>query len=262
MSEHATEKNILHSIYGWILSILLAVAGVSLAVACVQIYRLGASPFTRESIAAAFHTIRIPVFLCLGGIFGGLLLTLFAPQAPVKLRGKVESKATLARLRTRVDPLACDPIWQEKLKKEPKIRIALRIGFALLAVAAAIPVLVYLCDGSHFTMELNESVLGLALMTIPFVLITGVAALAEIALENASISREIALVKELITQGGANGVGNKPSQKKLSNGALWGIRVAILLLAALLLILGSQNGGMADVLGKAVKICTECIGLG
>ena len=26
--------------------------------------------------------------------------------------------------------------------------------------------------------------------------------------------------------------------------------------------LGVLNGGMADVLGKAIRICTECIGLG
>ena len=32
--------------------------------------------------------------------------------------------------------------------------------------------------------------------------------------------------------------------------------------AVLLIVLGIINGGMADVLNKAVKICTECIGLG
>ena len=32
--------------------------------------------------------------------------------------------------------------------------------------------------------------------------------------------------------------------------------------AVALVVLGIFNGGMGDVLAKAVKICTECIGLG
>ena len=43
---------------------------------------------------------------------------------------------------------------------------------------------------------------------------------------------------------------------------LWSVRGAILMLAVVFIIVGIVNGGMADVLGKAVRICTECIGLG
>lgn len=41
--------------------------------------------------------------------------------------------------------------------------------------------------------------------------------------------------------------------------ALW---AALLGLGLLLTVLGVLNGGMDDVLTKAVKICSECIGLG
>ena len=40
------------------------------------------------------------------------------------------------------------------------------------------------------------------------------------------------------------------------------IMTAILAVGALFVILGIANGGMADVVQKAIKICTECIGLG
>lgn len=39
-------------------------------------------------------------------------------------------------------------------------------------------------------------------------------------------------------------------------------RIAVLVLAMTLLALGIANGGMRDVLVKAINICTECIGLG
>ena len=41
--------------------------------------------------------------------------------------------------------------------------------------------------------------------------------------------------------------------------ALW---AALFAAALLLIVLGVLNGGARDVLAKAVRICSECIGLG
>lgn len=41
--------------------------------------------------------------------------------------------------------------------------------------------------------------------------------------------------------------------------ALW---AALFAAALVLIVLGVLNGGARDVLAKAVKICSECIGLG
>ncbi|MBQ9859332.1 MAG: thioredoxin [Clostridia bacterium] len=40
------------------------------------------------------------------------------------------------------------------------------------------------------------------------------------------------------------------------------VRLALLAVGLFLLIYGFATGGIADVLTKAVNICTECIGLG
>lgn len=40
------------------------------------------------------------------------------------------------------------------------------------------------------------------------------------------------------------------------------LRLALLVLALTLIVLGVLNGGLHSVLIKAVNICTECIGLG
>ncbi len=50
----------------------------------------------------------------------------------------------------------------------------------------------------------------------------------------------------------------KPRETKTPKG----VYLFCYLLAAALIILGVLNGGMRDVLIKAVRICTECIGLG
>ena len=43
---------------------------------------------------------------------------------------------------------------------------------------------------------------------------------------------------------------------------LWGVRLAVLVVAIVFIILGVMNGGANDVLIKAINICTECIGMG
>ena len=40
------------------------------------------------------------------------------------------------------------------------------------------------------------------------------------------------------------------------------LRIALLAVAVMMIVAGTFNGSARDVFGKAVKICTECIGLG
>ena len=55
---------------------------------------------------------------------------------------------------------------------------------------------------------------------------------------------------------------SKETKSKDKEKTMLAVRIILTVLALLLIILGIMNGGMADVLAKAVKICTECIGLG
>ncbi|MBR3964693.1 MAG: thioredoxin [Clostridia bacterium] len=43
---------------------------------------------------------------------------------------------------------------------------------------------------------------------------------------------------------------------------IFAVRAAVLVIAAVFIVVGALNGGLADVLAKAIAICTECIGLG
>ena len=43
---------------------------------------------------------------------------------------------------------------------------------------------------------------------------------------------------------------------------VWVVRCAVAVIGVAFVVLGVLNGGMEDVLGKAIRICTECIGLG
>ena len=83
----------IHLIYSIVLSVMLCIAGICLMVACVGTYRSGDQPFSRQSVAAAFSPIAVPVLLCLGLIIIGFLLDLFLPKNGKKSSQKQEKTA-------------------------------------------------------------------------------------------------------------------------------------------------------------------------
>lgn len=73
--------------------------------------------------------------------------------------------------------------------------------------------------------------------------------------ERKTYSGEEASIENAQTDSGA-------SREKRARLAKTAARAAMFALAVALLALGAANGGMRDVLVKAINICTECIGLG
>ena len=70
----------------------------------------------------------------------------------------------------------------------------------------------------------------------------------------------------LLLPGGAKKriAGQKGAMKKgkESPKAVFAVRIGLIAIGLGILIAGAATGGMADVLAKAVKLCTECVGLG
>ncbi len=68
----------------------------------------------------------------------------------------------------------------------------------------------------------------------------------------------------LLMGAGDEGAAGPAEGGKVENLAPGGKKLqrALLLAALVLLVLGVFNGSAGDVFGKAVKICTECVGLG
>lgn len=88
-----TKKRI-HFLYSVLLSVMLAITGICLCVACAGIYFSGKQPFTPESVAAAFRYISIPVYLCIALALGGLILDAVFPAESKKRSGKKIDRAT------------------------------------------------------------------------------------------------------------------------------------------------------------------------
>ena len=257
-------KRWIHLLYGIALATLIVITGICLIVSCVQIYKLGDSPFTRERIGEALRSLQLPLIACVAGAVIGAALSLVLPFE-TKTKGDFDGRIALARLHRRINPVECPFDLREKLKKESEHRVELRVLCALFCAVVSLPALIYLLDFSHYTEDLNGSVVSAMYLVVPTLLICGAALLCEQHFERLSIVRETALVKDLIAQGKTSGWGQHATavpETEEHRVAMWVLRILLVGAAVVMIVNGVGNGGMADVLNKAIKICTECIGLG
>ena len=254
-------KNRLHLIYSIVLSVMLAVAGILLVIACVGIYNSGNKPFTPESVAAAFSGIAVPVWLCVALVIGGFALDGFFPAGVKKQKIEKQYATILARLREKLDLPSCDEALRRGILREQKSRkLHKAVTLVLLAVGSAV-FLSYGANPANFhqseitaSMEKAMYVL-LPCMAVPF----GYAVFAAFRAKK-SMLKEIGLVKAALA---ASPAGSRPSPAaKDRSRSLLAARWAILGIGVVILVYGFFAGGTNDVLTKAINICTECVGLG
>ena len=259
-----TKKTIqnIRLIFSIVLSLMLIATGILLMISCVGIYKIGNRPFTTENISAAFAKIAIPVWITVALTIVGIIATLFFPNEKKRVKAIKEKKSTLALLQKKLNMDACDQNTLTLIKKEQKTHTVLQIGAIAIVCAAAVPAVIYAFDFNNYSADYNASVIAACLWILPCTLVAMGVSVAFVYLENASVERQIGYIKSAIAQ--SKSVVSAPvapkncDRKKL----VMGIRIALLVAAIALIIAGILNGGMADVLAKAVNICTECIGLG
>lgn len=279
--------------YGILLSVLLVALGVVLMVSCVSIYKEGASPFTPDSIGAAFARIAPLVYVTLGalavGILGNVVLSFTHPEKAARPQARRSLSSALATLTARADLERCTDKNRTAIRR---LRIGRRVilwGAVVLSVIVMLPALVWCLDPANFAVEnLNDHIIAATFIILPCAFSAFFVWILAIYLRAALKRGEIALLKKAITaeakaeaaqkeaksgkksKKGHSGkdhaasrkVAASPEARRRATVALWSVRGVLLAVGIVFVVLGVLNGGMADVLGKAVRICTECIGLG
>ena len=280
-------RGLIHLVYGIALGCLILAVGVCFALSCISIYQSGDPPFTAERIAAHYARFAPLVYVTLGGILVGILLAWLLPRRDLMVGGPDDDPpdviveryrrglyrpvkdpaAILKRLLSRVDEEALSPACRAALAKERRLRRTVTVCAAILMSASLLPALVWCVDASHFSIEnLQNDVVAAASFILPCGVVSLAIGVAATYLNSASVLRETAAVKTAMAE--AKGKLPRPQgveEKRpftQSPRFLWILRGSILAVGILFILLGIRNGGMADVLGKAIRICTECIGLG
>lgn len=245
-------------IYYALITLALVVVAVLLMVQCVAIYRLGGeSPFTRESIAAHFAPIAVPVYVCIGLVAVGFALSPLLPAAPDSAPDR--DAVTLRRLQAKTALSFCPVTLTHRVFKLRRGRkVHHNVTLALLAVGTAV-FLWYALDVERFALQdATGSMIKAMWVLLPCMGVPALYGIFTAFFCRRSVKNEIALLRTAPEGAIRTAPAAETHREK------WAPYVQGVLFAAAigLTVYGLLYNGAADVLWKAVNICQECIGLG
>lgn len=272
---------IAHIVYAVLLIALAVAVGILFIVNVVDIYDNGAiSPFTVDAIESHFKAIAPAViaFPCLV-VIGFVLHFIFPLETKAQ---KTENSGALDTLSQKVNVDKVSAETKKAIVRERYFRIGSSVGSILIWVIALVIILVFALNASSYKdAKVNEDVKDLALVVFSSSLVAIAVSFGVNVSNKLSKKRELALLKSAIKEdksvmdgSGKSGllpvfdnvfsVINKIKGLfgKYENVSVWVIRGAVFCVAIVFIAVGIVNGGMDDVFAKAVRICTECIGLG
>ncbi len=261
--------NRIHKIYGIILSVVAAVAGILFIVSAWNIYQTGLAndvqPYTYATIGAAFSKIVIPVYACLVLVIGGIALDIALPRSKKKLAAEKNLPLILSRLQAKTDLDKCEEGLRASVEKQQKSRKLHATILTVLLVICGALFLSYACNPNNwagidqptqFTPCMVRAVFALLIcMALPFVY-----SIFAVFYSRHSMNKEIELMRQ--ASAACPFKGERPAPKQMSIQTENIVRYGVLLFAVAIMVFGLCTGGTADVLAKAAAICTECVGLG
>ena len=254
---------------------MIITSGILFVCACCSIYKSGDSPFSRESISAAFSGICIPVYITLSLTVINFGVHAAFPKDEEKLNGKRTPKILVEKLAAKVNDNSFSGDISDSINKERRLRRILGIVRIVLAVLSSVLPLIYLLNPDNFPAEsgrYNAEISHGILLYIAFLLPLAIYEVVYHIVVERSYLAEHELLKAVLKEFGVSMPECEVVDTVIARIARFfnenkkpitlGVRIALVGSAIVFIVAGVINGGMADVLNKAIKICTECIGLG
>lgn len=246
---------LIHTVCGCVISAALIVAAICLILSAHTIYTSGDSPYTPESIGTEYDKIAIPLWVAISAVFAGIILNITLPMPKSKAKAIKDPFIKLRILQKKLPAGAT----HDGITRQRTLRKAYRAVCALLCAVAFIPAIITLCDYDSFTVDnLTPALLRVVTVLAVGAIISDVLLFVLSVLERKSAEQEIEWTKVAISEG-------KKSEEKAPENNSNKIKIARFILlgtACVLVIIGLTQDGFYDVLQKAIRICTECIGLG
>ena len=215
--------------------------------------------YTREKAAGALAPILPLILASIVMTIIGLVKDIRDEDADKPVQDPEISRDLIA---ARVPQPSPEMAREQDLQK--KLRIGGWIGFAV----CMIPIFIYVTNADHFTQTdaagLDQNIVALIAFIVPWT-IAGLACLViTTVLQEKSILRETDAANAAIKAAKAaakapaplNSISPETARRRIL------LRRVLMAAAVLFIVLGIFNGSMKDVLIKAIKICTECVGLG
>lgn len=253
-----------NSKYGRIIAIATSVCAILLEIAFIvsvaHLYYTGEdTPYTRERVGDYLTWLIIPSVITILLFIVGIIYNVITGTSDVE-NTKRTNRELLKSLEERYDCSGFDKDTVAIVAADEKSTRNLGICFNIVSAVLFVVSFAYLIFVADFSVEtLNADVMSAFSVILPLCAVALAVHIPKVYFEEVKAKHQVALMKESIRVYGAP---NKSEKKKSDRCKTIVGRYVILGVAILLIVLGVFNGGMSAVLQKAVKICTECIGLG
>lgn len=261
LSERA--KGIIRLLLPILLGAMLTVTAVLFILSACSINSMGESPYTYGSVGAAFSKIAAVVYITIAlTVVTGAVLLFLAPDGKKRAKPPRDVLSRLKRAYRTADLSTAGERLRKKIRFEQTLRRSLRLAnFSLLAIGLVITLCCAINADNYAegvtSHELTASVLNVVIAAVIYLTPAALVALLRMPIDSLSAEYELKLVEKLPRRRAA-----MPESAERKAPYLLAVRLSVIAICAVLIILGIFNGGMNDVLQKAIKICTECIGLG
>lgn len=243
---------IISRIYDIILSASIIIAGSCLIAGCLFIYYSG-DGYSRQLVNETFSKICIPVYICLALVIGSFVVNAIIPQNRKTKVSKHYSQMLLSLLNVR-NTDNCD-----EFKNIEKTKKTLKAVNIIVFTISSIIFLSYALNSSNFHQsDINGSMIKAMCVLLPCLAVSFFVAVLTHYLNIRFTKKQIDILKTLPQKD----VQKTTSQADKNQKTVMIIKFAILAVGVAVLVFGAISGGFADVLTKAINICTECIGLG
>lgn len=261
------------------LSVISVVLAVLFITFIAQIYYSadGDVIYSRAIVWAKLKILIAPIIIWIVAVVGCFVLSVLFPYE--KQPKKPASAASrVARLRSKI-PAKRDTggsYINAEHKHFATLELVRYIAYGIasaFALGVGIYTIVYISLKSNFSSgEINVDILNLVKNVFPFIIASFLLFIGVVIYEHATAKAQLGRTAKILVASRGVSISRSPLAAFLDRAKallvknedkiVLGTRIVVGLLALAFIIVGFVDGGSGDVLGKAVKICTECIGLG
>ena len=251
---------------GKILSIATAIStvilGVTFIVCTAHLFFTGGStPYSQERVGEYLAWILIPALPTILLVIAGLVYNAITNEKDCQPTGRTKGEL-LESFNLRFDFYSFDGKTKETVEKIRADRNKIDLISSFITSFSLVFVLDYIFFIADFTLEdMNGDIVRALAVCLPIAIFGLVVQIIRAYMSEKSCEKELEILRGASRNGDVKKIEKKETGENKIN-AIFITRAAVGAVALILVVLGIFNGGMDDVLAKAVKICTECIGLG
>ena len=244
-------------------TVCVILTGILFIVCCAHLYFTGGNePYSRERVGEYLLITVAPSAITILLVIGGFITSTLSGKEKDETtkRTKIELLESFSK-RYDINDFKGDV--KEEILKHRKDRNMFKYVAHTFSATVFLLILVYVCFIASFTKEsINSDIIAALAFALPMsALALGMHAIRLYDAES-SAAQELDLMRAYIKENNISKVENGEALTKKKVDPMLIVKCVIIISAVVLLVLGAINGGMGDVFGKAVNICTECIGLG